>query len=703
MLWFHNIKIQAKILLLVFVLLALTSTVGYYGYSGLNVLVHNFDSMYKDRLIPTLQMFKLSQHILEVRSTALTHVRTTGASEMLDLDKKIQAKDAEIDKVIAEYAATYLVEAEVKGLAELRTNLATYRASRDQMVGLSRAMKKQEADNLMQGQTGAAALALVSSMEKLALLQETVGKELYESSESTSQTIVKTLLTIAAFAIIVGALVGIFIARSLSRPVALLDEAARKIASGDFNVKIDNDRKDEIGSLAASFNQMVVTLSGFKAVSDEIFMISQEAVKGNLSQRGDVTKFQNLFREIIEGINKTLDAVILPINEAVEVLQRMAEGDLSTKMTGRYQGDHAILKDALNTTVDLMPFKESIAILQELARGNFSVTMQGNYKGDSLALKVALNETIGSVSQTLARVMSGVAQVSIGARQVAEASNNLAQGAQHQAAALEEISSSMVEIGAQSKTNSAGAEEANALVRESRRTSDRGTSEMERLTAAMNAISDSSRNISKIIKVIDEIAFQTNLLALNAAVEAARAGRHGLGFAVVAEEVRNLAARSAEAAKETAELIEGAIEKVQNGSGLVNTTNEVLHQISENSVQVTQRVAEIVSASKEQAAGVDQVNIGLHQIDNLTQQNAASTEASAAAAEELSSQAVELQRLISSFQLRQEQTHSMQAMTMQKNVSRQGSSRDSNKVHGEESDKQQTNEQILDSKEYGRY
>jgi methyl-accepting chemotaxis protein len=700
MLWFHDIKIQAKILLLVSILLALTSTVGYYGYSGLNVLVHNFDSMYKDRLIPTLQMFKLSQHILEVRSTALTHVRATSASEMLDLDKKIQTKDAEIDKVIAEYAATYLVEAEIKGLAELRTNLAAYRSQRDQQLNLSRAMKKQEADNMMQGQAGSTALALVGSMEKLALLQETVGKELYESSESTSQTIVKTLLTIAAFAIIIGAIVGIFIARSLSRPVALLDEAARKISGGDFNVSIDNDRKDEIGSLATSFNQMVATLSGFKAVSDEIFMISQEAVKGNLSQRGDVTKFQNLFREIIEGINKTLDAVILPINEAVEVLQRMAEGDLSTKMTGRYQGDHAILKDALNTTVDLMPFKESIAILQELARGNFSVTMQGHYKGDSLALKVALNETIGSVSQTLARMMSGVAQVSIGARQIAEASNGLAQGAQHQAAALEEISSSMVEIGAQAKTNAVGAEEANALVRESRRTSDRGTSEMERLTVAMNAISDSSRNISKIIKVIDEIAFQTNLLALNAAVEAARAGRHGLGFAVVAEEVRNLAARSAEAAKETAELIEGAIEKVQNGSGLVNTTNEVLHQISENSIQVTQRVAEIVSASKEQAVGVEQVNVGLHQIDNLTQQNAANTEASAAAAEELSSQAVELQRLISSFQLRTEQTNGMQAMNTQNSSARQGSN---HKVRGEEFDKQQTHEQVLDSKEYGRY
>jgi methyl-accepting chemotaxis protein len=235
--------------------------------------------------------------------------------------------------------------------------------------------------------------------------------------------------------------------------------------------------------------------------------------------------------------------------------------------------------------------------------------MQGAYKGDSLALKNALNQTIDSVSQTLAQVIAVVEQVSLGAQQVALASNDLAQGAQHQAAALEEISSSMTEIGAQTKLNAKGSEQANSLVQESQRTAELGTVEMERLTLAMNAISDGSRNISKIIKVIDEIAFQTNLLALNAAVEAARAGRHGLGFAVVAEEVRNLAARSAEAAKETADLIEGSIEKVQNGNILVGKTGEVLHRIAENSTIVAQTVAEIASASKEQSTGIEQINI----------------------------------------------------------------------------------------------
>lgn len=706
MLWFHNIKIQAKILILVSILLALTGIVGYYSYSGLNILVGNLDAMYKDRLVPSQQMFNLSLQVLQIRELARIHLRSENTPEMLDTERKIQAKEAEVEQILAEYASTHLVDAEEKGLAELRNHLAAWRSGRNQILSLSLAMKKQEADDLNQRQVAPVAALIMSSLERLSLIQGSVGKELSVSSANTSQTVIKTLAILSLLAIILGGVIGIFIARSLSIPVGMLNDAARKIADGDFNVKIENDRKDEVGSLANSFSQMVVTLSGFKAVSDEIFMISREAVKGNLSQRGDVAKFQNLFREIIEGVNKTLDAVILPINEAVEVLQRMAEGDLSTKMTGRYQGDHAILKDSLNTTIDLMPFKESITILQELANGNFSVTMQGAYKGDSLALKTALNDTIASVSRTLAKMMSGVAQVSIGARQIAEASNGLAQGAQHQAAALEEISSSMVEIGAQAKTNSVGAEEANGLVRESRRTSDRGTSEMERLTVAMNAISESSRNISKIIKVIDEIAFQTNLLALNAAVEAARAGRHGLGFAVVAEEVRNLAARSAEAAKETAELIEGAIEKIQNGSGLVNTTNEVLHQISENSIQVTQRVAEIVSASKEQAVGVEQVNVGLHQIDNLTQQNAANTEASAAAAEQLSAQAVELQKLISSFQLRPEQVSAgafLPGATTQKTHFNQNANRDSAKAQSVEVEKQQTQEQTLDSNEYGRY
>lgn len=418
-------------------------------------------------------------------------------------------------------------------------------------------------------------------------------------------------------------------------------------AAGNFAVDMDR-LPGEKAKITKSIDDVKASL---QSMNSEIAMLIAAAQKGDLSVRGDVTKFQYTFREMIVGMNQMLDAIVEPFQEASDVLKQMSEGNLSVKMVGRYQGEYEALKTALNTTVDLMPFQECVAVLQELANGNFNVTMNGTYKGDSLALQNALNQTIESVSTTLAQVMAVVEQVSLGAQQVASASQDLAQGAQHQAAALEEISSSMIEVGAQTKQNAKGSDEANSLAQESQHTAELGRVEMERLTQAMDAISESSKNISKIIKVIDEIAFQTNLLALNAAVEAARAGRHGLGFAVVAEEVRNLAARSAEAAKETADLIEGAIERVQNGNVLVGKTGEVLHRIAENSTFIAQNVAEIASASKEQSLAIEQINLGLNQIDSVTQQNTANTESSATAAEELSAQSRELRGLLGQFKL----------------------------------------------------
>jgi methyl-accepting chemotaxis protein len=234
----------------------------------------------------------------------------------------------------------------------------------------------------------------------------------------------------------------------------------------------------------------------------------------------------------------------------------------------------------------------------------------------------------------------GSDQVASAAAQVSSSSQSLAEGASEQAASLEETSSSLEEMASMTKRNAENAQKANDLAKQARTAADKGTADMQLMNGAMEAIKISSDDIAKIIKTIDEIAFQTNILALNAAVEAARAGEAGMGFAVVADEVRNLAQRSAQAAKETAGKIEGAITKTAQGVGISKQVSETLLEIATKARQVDELVSEVAGASREQTQGITQVNIAVGQMDKVTQSNAANAEESAAAAEELNAQAV---------------------------------------------------------------
>ena len=430
------------------------------------------------------------------------------------------------------------------------------------------------------------------------------------------------------------------------------EQIALRRAIGD--AKTMDDMADLVGEAKGKvyFDKFRGQIKTFKEREEALMGTRMQALESTSSRAINVAIFGTLLAVIV-GV-----AIVLLLTKNVmsqlggepayiaEIAQNVAKGDLSMTLTGEGKsvGIFAAMENMMKT------LKEKADLTTTISEGDLTQEAQMASERDVLGkgLKIMsenLNRIIGEVNAATDQIASGSGQVS-------DSSQALSQGATEQAASLEQITSSMTEMAAQTKTNAENASQANQLAEDTRNAADKGNQQMETMVVAMGEINEAGQNISKIIKVIDEIAFQTNLLALNAAVEAARAGRHGKGFAVVAEEVRNLAARSAKAAKETAELIEGSVQKTENGTEIANQTAESLTEIVESVTKVTDLIGEIAAASSEQAEGITQVNQGLTQIDQVTQQNTASAEEGAAAAEELSSQAMHLKQLMAQFKVK---------------------------------------------------
>ena len=376
-------------------------------------------------------------------------------------------------------------------------------------------------------------------------------------------------------------------------------------SEGDFSKELETMP----GKLIVTTEKFNNLRNNLVYLSDEIQNLVQAAIDGNLTYRADISRFNGDYREMIDGINKTLDAVIRPITDAQNILERMSEKDLSQEMEGDYKGDYSILK-------------------------------------------TAINKTIVSINEILLQVNEAVMQVSNSSIQVSQASQSLSQGASEQAASLEEITASVVEINSQAKQNTENAMQVNALAKKAKDNSEHGNIQMKELVVAMTDINKSSDEIKKIVKTIDDIAFQINLLALNANVEAARAGKYGKGFAVVADEVRNLAVRSAGAVRETTKMVEDSIGNIINGNRLVDVTAKQLEEIYNAASKVADLAEEVSIGSKEQSIGLDQISKGLNQIDQVTQGNTASAEQSAGASEALARQSEQVKNMLSKFILK---------------------------------------------------
>lgn len=427
--------------------------------------------------------------------------------------------------------------------------------------------------------------------------------------------------------------------------------------------------KDELGNMADlhtnldAAEKLFVTPKGIEQLN-----IMKKALPDYEREQGDL--FRALRARDMTGANAALDAaiqsraVILGASNVARTLkQDHAEEELQSN-NQLYQSSRTMMLSVCGISLALglflsfaiargfsVPLGEAVVSLERVAEGDLTATLEIDTKDEVGRMAEALNQALEKLRTTMLEVSEGATNVSSSSQELAAATESIASGAQEQAASLEETSASLEEITATVRQSADNAKQASQLASGSRDAAEQGEAVVSSAVAGMAEINSASAKISDIIGTIDEIAFQTNLLAVNAAVEAARAGEEGRGFAVVAAEVRSLAQRSAEAAKEIKGLIQDSLRKVERGTELVNKSGETLEGIVASVKRVTDIVGEIAAAAAEQSTGIEQVSTAMTQMDHVTQSNSAQTEELSSTAEALSDQSVRLMELVKTFTL----------------------------------------------------
>ncbi len=704
---FKNLTIKARLIYLITFLSVALAAIGFIGLRGMSHANDGLQTVYLDRAVPLGQIAEISDLMAEnIRQLHLASMHDPRMEESKLHDhpisvhlNKVEQNIAEIGKVWEAYAASYMTPEE-KVIAD------DYLEKRKTFVkdGLLVAMelyklgRYAEANEKMIKVVGPKGTAAMDRADDLKNLQIDVAKAEFEksSAEYASTRIVSVSSIILGIAL--AAFIGIMLIRNITRSLQTAQQVAGAIAAGDLNSNIDTRQNDEVGVLLNSMKSMQDSL---RAIVAEIKgIVEAAAVRGDFSVKMGLDGKAGYTKELSELLNQLSNVSETGLNDVTRVATALANGDLSQKITKDYPGVFGQTKVGVNNTVDSLTkiVGEIKAIVEDAAvRGSFSTKMDMNgkqgytkelsellnqlsnvtetgiadvvrvanalaqgdltqtiakeYAGSFNDMKTGVNGTVNNLKELVGQIKDATDTINTASKEIAAGNSDLSQRTEEQASSLEETASSMEELTSTVKQNAENAKQANQLAIGASDVAGKGGAVVGQVVTTMDSINESSRKIVDIISVIDGIAFQTNILALNAAVEAARAGEQGRGFAVVAGEVRNLAQRSAAAAKEIKTLIGDSVEKVEGGSKLVAQAGQTMEEIVTAIKRVTDIMSEITAASVEQSAGIEQVNLAITQMDEVTQQNAALVEEAAAAAESLEEQAQNLSVSVGTFKV----------------------------------------------------
>ncbi|AWM40516.1 Methyl-accepting chemotaxis protein II [Gemmata obscuriglobus] len=621
--WFLDRSVATKLLLGFAAVCAAAVASGAFGSDGLSQSRERMGILYADYTVAGTDLAKSSVNLARYRNGL---ARATAAKDRHTAERLIEDQRPHRQQItdgLSAYAGTVLRTSrsgrdERADLDKVRAATDAYFAAADRMEGAVRDYWA-AGDKDRTRRAGAVAEAVAegdrkfdaaaAALDELVKTVAEVAKDINEDGNAVVDKVQSALRACTLVATALSIAIGLLAARSIARPlsdcVTVLEAASR----GDLSRQAAAGNRDEVGRLAAALNTTIDALRAAK-----------EADRGRAE-----AETQRLQREAAAE------------RERLEREQAAAAARLEHERAAAAELRHKV--QAIQGTI------------RALAAGDFTASVPDLGTDDMGQMARSLNEAVLNVRTALEGVREVSEQLADASGQLSSASDEISSGAQEQASSLEETASTLQEITSTVRQSADSAQQARQLASGSKEVAEKGGSVVSSAVGAMSEINASSKKIADIITTIDEIAFQTNLLALNAAVEAARAGEQGRGFAVVATEVRNLAQRSATAAKEIKGLIQDSVKKVEAGTELVNKSGDTLAEIVTSVKRVTDIVTEMAAASREQSTGIEQVNKAVSQMDTVTQRNASQTEEMSATAQTLTDQAGQLRDLVGRFKL----------------------------------------------------